>query len=122
MTFGKHDRPFPAFSLTNVAANIRRIKKRIEYLGRLAEIQPREPIEGEGFRIIEDKEEKRIILKFEERLSKANYFFVKSQGWLWSPTRNAFVRNLNPLGRNAADLMAMRTPELLKPDQGADNV
>ena len=118
LRFGGHGRPFPPFALSNLAANIRRIKKRIEYLGHLAGLVVREPIVGEGFRIEEDKDDKRILLTFNKRLSKTNYFFVRREGWLWSPTRKAFVRNLNHFGRNAADLMARKAPELLKPEDG----
>lgn len=98
--------PFPGFSLSNSSAEIRRIKMRVEYLNQLKSKEERPDIVGKGFRITEDKEQNRIILKLEVRLSKEDFRFVRSQGWLWSPTRTAFVRQLNGRSQWEADYIA----------------
>jgi hypothetical protein len=104
--FSGEGKPFPGYATTNNAANIRRIKKRIEYLNQLKSREERPDIVGKGFRITEDKEQNRIILKLEVRLSKEDFRFVRSQGWLWSPTRTAFVRQLNGRSQWQADYIA----------------
>ena len=78
----------------------------------------RDTVAGEGWDILEVEAENRILLTFKKRLSLANYFFVRREGWFWSPNRKAFFRQLNDVGRNAADLMALKAPELLKPEVG----
>jgi hypothetical protein len=115
LKFSYRKKPFPPFSLSNNSANIRRIKQRIEYLQREKATQPRPEIHGEGFSIIEDKADNRILLRFEKRLSKDGYKAVRADGWLWSPTRTAFVRQLNNLGRYRADLMASQAGKLINP-------
>ncbi len=106
---------FPGFALSNSSANIQRTKKRIEYLTHKANAKERPEIVGPGFRIVEDKADNRIHLKLEARLTKEDFKFVRSCGWLWSPTRQAFVRQLNTNGQAAAEFAARELTKRLLP-------
>lgn len=111
---------FPGFALSNSTAEMNRIKKRIEYLTRQAKAPQRPDILGPGFRITEDKEQNRIILKLGVRLSKEDFKFVRSNGWLWSPTRTAFVRQLNPKSQWEAEYIARELTKKLSPKPPTD--
>jgi hypothetical protein len=76
-----------------LAANIRRIKQRIAELKRPA---PKfNPIDTPLYSVTLDVEENRIVLKLKERISKEAFKGLRHQAWLWSPTRNAFVKKLS---------------------------
>jgi len=95
------DRPFPGWKLTNNSASIRRIK------GRLGDLRSQSAEEsktetGEGWEIEEDVEARRVRVRFERRLDKTEYKAVRSAGFVWSRTENAFQRLLNDAGRRAA--------------------
>lgn len=106
---------FPGFSLGNSSAEIRRIRTRIQHLEWKDKQSERPEIVGPGFRIFEDKADNRIHLKLEVRLSREDFKFVRSYGWLWSPTRNAFVRQLNCNGQAAAVNVARELTKRLSP-------
>jgi hypothetical protein len=90
---------FPSYSLSNNSNNMRRYRQRIAQLERLAERVAAEPepaeLELHGASIIEDAGENRVLLRFPARLSRDDYKAVRSMGFVWSPSRNAFVRKLS---------------------------
>ena len=93
---------FPNYMLTNNNANIRRIKARIEELGR----RPTEDVEREvegGIRYREDVGENRVMLFFPGKPDEHVRRTLKGYGFKWSPTRGAWVRFLNGGGRYAAE-------------------
>ena len=98
--------PFPPYSLQNNNANIRRIRERIERLQREETKQEAAPIEGNGYTIIEDKDDNRIHVMFPGKPSEAIRSILKRNGFKWSPTRTAWVRMLNNSGRYAAQCVA----------------
>ncbi len=85
---------FPSYALTNNNANIRRIQQRIK---QLQANQEREPIsiQGTGYAYAEDVEENRVMFMFEGKPEKATREILKRHGFRWSPTRGAWVRQLN---------------------------
>jgi hypothetical protein len=86
-------RDHESWELSNLAANIRRIKQRIAELKRPA---PKfNPIDTPLYSVTLDVEENRIVLKLKERISKEAFKGLRHQAWLWSPTRNAFVKKLS---------------------------
>lgn len=86
--------PFAAYQLTNSSANIRRLKARIAELPQRAQKeQAFAPIEGDGWRIY--AEDNRICIAFAERVSRERYAQIRSHGFVWSRTRNAFVRKFS---------------------------
>lgn len=99
---------FPSYALTNNNANIRRIQQRIK---QLQANQEREPvsIQGKGYAYAEDVEENRVMFMFEGKPERATREILKRHGFRWSPTRGAWVRQLN----NAAIWQAKAVMQLL---------
>lgn len=95
--------PFEAYSLSNLGANIRRVKERIEELEAKAEEPPRAALEGRGCRIEEDQAENRIRFIFDTKPDSAVRETLKREGFRWSPTVGAWQRQLNSAGRAAAE-------------------
>lgn len=97
--------PVPRYALANSSANIRRLTQRIAVLeARRATAPTVAPQEGAGWKLRVDVEENRVVLTFDARLSREHYQLVRRAGFLWSPTRTAFVRQYS-----AAALSAART-------------
>jgi hypothetical protein len=86
--------PFVAYQLTNSNGNIRRVKTRIEDLSNLAIAPEAEPIIGSGWSIREDREDDRIVIKFDERQPEDVVRVLRSHAFLWSHSRTAWVRKL----------------------------
>lgn len=85
---------FPAYMLSNSSANMRRIEQRIEDLGRRAEAEAAfEPIAGEGWTI--SAADNRVIVRFDERQSAEMTQRLKSRGFRWTPSREAWTRQFN---------------------------
>lgn len=94
------DRPFPSYELSNLGANIRRVAKRVEEITARLAIEPRE-IDFEGGSVEIDPEEDRIRLRFDERLSRDDYRWMKSRGFRFSRSYGAFQRHCNAAGEYA---------------------
>jgi hypothetical protein len=112
---GVYSSPWPSYSLTNLGANIRRVKGRIQQLEKQAaelaaiesgERPAPEPIEIHGITVTPNLEENRVELRFPARLSKEHYKMVRSYGFVWSPTRSAFVRRYSAGAMHAAESVA----------------
>lgn len=88
-------RPFPSYSLTNLGANIRRVHQRIDTLKAAAEAPEREPIEGDGWCIFEDRDENRTCVEFDERIPKEHARHVKSCGFRWNRRLGCWTRLMN---------------------------
>ncbi len=90
---------YPDYALKNNNANIRRVQQRIAELS-----QPRESSAREvnGVRLIEDAEENRLCLVFPGKPEDAVRRLLRTQGFMWSPSRTAWVRKLNNGARYAA--------------------
>ncbi len=86
--------PYPSYTLTNIGARIRDAAKRVERIEAVAELT--KSVETVGLATITiDPEDNRVSLAFPSRLSKGDYKRVRSHGFIWSPTRDAFVRKLS---------------------------
>ncbi len=94
-------RTYRPFELSNNNANIRRIKERIESLEKIA-THEEETIEGAFYTCKTDKADNRIHFIFEGRPADDVKTILKSHGFKWSPTRTAWVRQLNGNGMYAA--------------------
>lgn len=97
-----HKRPFPAYALTNIGARIRDAAKRAKRIEATAEMEPSSesiepyPERHPGPVIIEcDPTENRVLVRFVARLSQEHYKLVRRYGFVWSPTRDAFVAMLS---------------------------
>jgi ppGpp synthetase/RelA/SpoT-type nucleotidyltranferase len=105
---------FPPYILTNMGANIRRMKQRVDLLKEEAAIPEAAPVVGKGYRVEEDKDDNRIRFYFDEKPDREVTKKMKSAGFRWSPTSGAWQRHLNNAGRYAAERMAK---ELFPPEE-----
>lgn len=93
----------PAYVLTNLGANIRRIKARIADLERAAAATPTADREFQGGRIVENTEENRIQVVFDAKPDAETRGRLKSAGFRWSPRAGAWQRHLNNGARAAVE-------------------
>ena len=84
---------FASYQLTNNSANIRRIKQRIEALGRRP-TEDREQTIGE-VRLVENAEANRVQLFFPGKPSAEARRILKTWGFRWSPSEGAWQRQLH---------------------------
>lgn len=94
--------PAASFELSNNSANIRRIKQRIEHLEQQAARAPAPDIEGDGWRIVENVEDNRLQIVFDDKPPAEVRSRLKSAGFRWSPTAGAWQRQLSNGARWAA--------------------
>ncbi len=92
---------FAAYQLSNNNANIRRIKVRIKDLETRAKLEDKEE-EGKGYIYREDTAENRVMFIFEGKPDQAIRNTLKKNAFKWSPSREAWVRQLNNAGIYAA--------------------
>ena len=86
--------PFPSFELTNNNATIKSTKERIEILTKLKEKSESQYEKIDGLIIKENKELMRIQLFFENKPSEQIRETLKSNGFKWAPSQNAWQRQL----------------------------
>ncbi len=103
---------YPSYELTNNNANIRRIKDRIAGLEkeaqRAAERADVAPVEGDGYKLVENAELCRIQFIFDGKPDEDTRSLLKSYGFRWSPSQGAWQRMLNDNGRYAAERIRER--------------
>ena len=101
-------RPFMAYQLSNSNINIRSIKQRIEQLRAMNTAPRAEPVVGNGWKMTEDADENRIVLKFTEKPNEELRALLKSYAFLWSPSWGAWVRKITPNARFAAQQLVAK--------------
>lgn len=87
------DKPFPPYELTNIGARIRQAAQRAKDVG-VTQAIPASEEEIGGATVTVDPDEGRVLIAFAARLPKEQYEIVRSMGFVWAPTRKAFVRKL----------------------------
>lgn len=106
MSGSVHDAPYPSWALSNNNANIRRIKERLAGLEkeaqRAAENVDADPVEGDGYKLVENTELGRIQFIFEGKPDESTRALLKANGFKWAPSQGAWQRMLNDHGRYAA--------------------
>lgn len=95
---------FPAYSLSNNSANMRRIELRIKDLERSLEAEAVEVV-GKIYTYKEDPEENRAMFLFEGKPAADVRAILKRHAFHWSPGRDGqpWVRKLTASGRGAAE-------------------
>lgn len=88
---------FPSYSLSNNNANARRVKARIAELEKRSQRVSKEH-EGKGYTYREDTEENRVMFVFPGKPDKETRELLKRHAFKWSPSRDAWVRQLNNAG------------------------
>lgn len=86
---------FPAFALSNNNANIKRIEQRIAELQALRDRADKEEA-GDGYTYREDTAENRVMFIFDGKPDPAVRDLLKREAFKWSPSREAWVRQLTP--------------------------
>ena len=100
------NRPPYSYQLTNIGSEIRRITKRLASL-KTAEAEPdREPIEGEGWKIWEDREENRLFIAHDTKPSADVRTNLKRYGFRWNRYAGAWSRMLNGAAWANAEFLA----------------
>lgn len=92
---------FAAYALQNNNSNARRIEQRIQELETRRNREDKEEA-GEGYSYREDVEENRVMFVFPGKPEKEIIATLKAQAFKWSPSRGAWVRQLNNAGIYAA--------------------
>lgn len=96
----------PKHNLTNAGSNIRRLKERIAVLQAEARRPEVEAIEGEGYRIEEDRDDNRVRVFFDDKPSSDVRTMLKRHGVRWAPSVDAWQRQCNANGIAAAAQVA----------------
>lgn len=93
---------FPSYSITNNGAEIRRIKKRIASLKDKATHVSSEKRVG-NIRIVDNVEENRLQIYFNEKPDADTRKKLKSGGFRWSPSRGVWQAYRSPLADHRAE-------------------
>jgi hypothetical protein len=98
---------FPSYRLTNNNANIKRMKNRIATL-RAEAVRPeaedrQATIDGTPVTIIENRDENRLQLVFDGKPPTEVRNTLKSNGFCWAPSQDAWQRLLNDNARRTVD-------------------
>lgn len=97
-----YGQPYPAFELSSNNQNIRRLKERLENLKKLKERAEQgcedKYIQVNGVKVVEDSEDMRIKLLFNEIPNEEIREFIKHYGFRWSPKNKAWQRQLTNNG------------------------
>lgn len=88
---------FASYQLSNNNANMTRIKKRIQELEARRSRETVE-VETEGYTYREDTEENRVMFEFDGKPAQEVRDLLKRYAFKWSPSRNAWVRQLTNSG------------------------
>jgi len=94
-----NEKPYENYIFSNLSQNIRSVKLRIEQLNKLKSQPEHKPIQGNGWKMKEDKEENRILFLFDGKPDENIRTELKSRGFKWSPYRGAWTRKLTPNAR-----------------------
>ena len=86
---------FPSFQLTNNNANIRRLKERLTLQQATAALDTQEKEYSFG-RLRRDMAENRYMFFFAGKPDEHTRTTLKGNGFKWSPTRGAWVRQITP--------------------------
>jgi hypothetical protein len=95
---------FPSYALSNNNANARRIEQRIKELERMQERATVEH-EGKGYTYREDTDENRAMFFFPGKPDEETRALLKRHAFKWSPSRDAWVRQLTNAAIYAAKLV-----------------
>jgi len=91
----------PAYMLSNLGANIRSVKQRIEKLLELSKMETSEEIIGD-ITIVKNVEENRVQILFPSKPSKETIEKLKRSGFKWAPSQGAWQRHLGAYAESLA--------------------
>ncbi|GEM_PF-1487574 len=108
--------PYPSYALSNLGANIRRVRARIEELAASSQEPEREEVCGAGFVLEESKEHNRIRFVFDKKPKEEVRSLLKSEGFRWSRKFGAWQRQATAAGWAAAERVRL---DLDDPEESA---
>ncbi len=94
--------PYPTFALSNNRANLKRAQEHLSALLAAKEAAPVEHTAAGGVTYREDNEIMRVQLIFDGKPDADTRALLKSNGFRWAPSQNAWQRQLTANGRAAA--------------------
>ena len=103
--------PFPSYALSNLGANIRRVRARIDELAAAALEPEREEVCGVGFHLEESKEHNRIRFVFDKKPNEDIRTLLKREGFRWSRKNGAWQRQTTAAGWAAAERIRLDLEE-----------
>ena len=89
-----HRAPY-TYAITNIGSEIRRLEQRIEDLKKAEAMPGREAIEGEGWRVWEDRDENRLFIAHDAKPPAEVRTALKRHGFRWNRHATAWTRLLN---------------------------
>lgn len=92
--------PVPGYELTSLRDKIKRTTERLEELNRRQET-PNSENEYEGFTVIENNDVMRLQIIFPDKPDEVTRNILKSNGFKWAPSQNAWQRQLTDNSRRA---------------------
>jgi len=109
--------PFPPYKLTNNNARIRSTRKRLRALEAETELRRGKPDEEvvkvfDGGRIVYNYAINRVQIVFDERTSKETHKLLRSRGFVFSRSNEAYQRKLNRSGRYYAKDVVKQIAEM----------
>lgn len=93
--------PYPAYTLTNSLANVKRTEQRLNSLKAAQEAAPAEE-DRDGITYREDPEQMRVQLIFDGKPAEDVRAILKKWAFRWSPRNRAWQRQLTDNGKRAA--------------------
>lgn len=96
-----YKRPFPTYALSNNNANIKRVKERLQNLEAVKAAAPVETT-TDLYTYKENSEAMRVQFFFEDKPDDETRAILKSHGFRWAPSQNAWQRQLTRAGQSAA--------------------
>lgn len=94
-SYSVSDVPFPSYELSSVRGKIKRLRSRIEDLDRLQDAPAGErDIDFEGGHIVRNIEQNRLQIFFDEKPDDDLRGELKSHGFRWAPSQEAWQRQL----------------------------
>lgn len=108
----KNGKPFQSYELTNLSANIRRVKERITALSEAEEREPVDAVEGDGYRLEEDKLTNRVRFFFDSKPSAEVRDVLKANSFRWAPSVKAWQRQASANGRAAGERVREQLEQL----------
>ena len=110
---------FPDYELTNNNANIHRLETRLEELKKTKAVGTTET-ECEFCRIVENTDLMRIQLIFDGKPDLGVRDILKSNGFRWAPSQNAWQRSLTANGKYAAKQVIKQITAMQSAQEGGN--
>ena len=98
------DKPIPGYELTSLRGKIKRVQARLAELDKLeaARVAPIDSTKHDGGEIVKNAELNRLQIVFDEIPGEETRAELKRNGFRWSPSNQAWQRQLTPNAEAAA--------------------